>query len=447
MTLRARLPVAVGIDVGSTNTKVVAVTADGAVVARASRPTRRAGTDLSVDAAALVLAIEDMVVEVCGDSRVIHALCVAGIGEDGVLVDGLLRPLTPALAWFDPRRHAVFEALRPDLVDDDSFDVDTDPVRSLIGWRWARAQPGVERAAAWIALTDLPAVAWTGRTFLSDTLAPRTAAWRGGDRAWDRDRVAVSLGDESLLPPVVPTGAVVGEIVSPALRAAGVMAADAIAVAGGHDHPIGGWGVQLMVPGAVLDSMGTAEVVVAQSSSARRRGDDHVDVAPGIRASGSTLLRVEELARNVQWASRDAEVGRAIRHLLIGRSAPLPLWESGWFVPGQRGGGQPSYSPDAPGDPRARASAVLGALAVAGRDAVDAVRRDVGGTAEVRMAGGWVRSPGWIALKAAVNGAPAVPILEPEVTAVGAALLAATARGWRPDPVDALGGFVSGMLG
>ncbi len=447
MTLRARLPVAVGIDVGSTNTKVVAVTADGAVVARASRPTRRAGTDLAVDAAALVLAIEDMVVEVCGDSRVIHALCVAGIGEDGVLVDAGLRPLTPALAWFDPRRHAVFDALRPELVGDDTFDVDTDPVRSLVGWRWARAQAGADRAAAWIALTDLPSVAWTGRAFLSDTLAPRTAAWRSGERAWARDRVTLALGDERLLPPVVPTGDVVGEIVSPALHAAGVVASDAIAVAGGHDHPIGGWGVQLMVPGAVLDSMGTAEVVVAQSASSRVRGDDHVDVAPGIRAGGSTLLRVEELARNVQWASRDAEVARAIRHLLIGRAEPLPVWESGWFVPGQRGGGQPSYAVDAPADPRARASAVLGALAVAGRDAVDAVRHDVGGVAEVRMAGGWVRSPGWIALKAAVNGAPAVPVLEPEVTAVGAALLAATARGWTPDPVDALGGFVSGMLG
>ncbi|MGF2049541.1 hypothetical protein ACQUET_12695, partial [Lactococcus lactis] len=78
---------AVGIDVGSTNTKVVAIAGEGAVVARASRPTRRAGGDLAIDARALVAAIEDMVVEVCGGGRELHALCVAGIGEDGVLVD------------------------------------------------------------------------------------------------------------------------------------------------------------------------------------------------------------------------------------------------------------------------------------------------------------------------------------------------------------------------
>lgn len=447
MTSRSRIPVAVGIDVGSTNTKVVAIAEEGAVVARASRPTRRAGGDLAIDARALVAAIEDMVVEVCGGGRELHALCVAGIGEDGVLVDADLTPLVPALAWFDPRRHEVFRRLRPGLVGDETLDVDTDAVRTLVGWSWARAQPGADRAAAWIALTDLPAVLWTGRPFLSDTLAPRTAAWRSRDRAWDADRVSLALGDERLLPPVLRTGEIVGAIRSRRLHDAGVVAPDAVAVVGGHDHPIGGWGVQLMVPGAVLDSMGTAEVVVAQTRVACARGDDHVDLAPGIRSEGSTLLRVEELARNVQWASRDPDVARAIRHLLIGRAQPLELWDSGFFVPGERGGGEPTYAPYAPSDPLARASAVLGALAVAGREAVDAVRRDVGGVGEVRVAGGWVRSPGWIAVKSAVNGVPAVPVLEPEVTAVGAALLAATARGWRPDPIDALGGFATGMLG
>ncbi|MFX6226084.1 hypothetical protein ABTF68_21645, partial [Acinetobacter baumannii] len=85
------------------------------------------------------------------------------------------------------------------------------------------------------------------------------------------------------------------------------------------------------------DSMGTAEVVVAQTRVACVRGDDHVDLAPGIRSEGSTLLRVEELARNVQWASREPDVARAIRHVLIGRAQPLELWDSGLFVPGERG--------------------------------------------------------------------------------------------------------------
>lgn len=441
----ARIPVVCGVDVGTTNAKVVALDAGGTVVARASRPTPRDSEGQWIDARALFRAIEDMVADACGQLYEVHAIAAAGVGEDGVLVDAELNPLTKALAWFDPRRQSIFRSLRPELHDDDSFDSDSDPGRTLVGWKWSRSHAADGTATQWVALADIAAVLWTGRPFLSDTLASRTGAWRSLDRTWARDRVELTLGSIDLLPPVLAAGTVVGELDSPALRAAGILAADAVVVAGGHDHPIGGWGVDQMVPGAVLDSMGTAEVVVAQSPLPGVARHNNVDVAPGICSPGTTLLRVEELARNVEWASQDPDVARCIRDLLDGSVAPAPVLDAGYFNPGQRGGGRPSYALDAPSDPHARATAVLGALANAGRDAVDAVRRGIADGGEVRLAGGWVRSPGWVDIKSAVNGHHTAAILEPEVTAVGAALLAASARGWAVDPSAALGG--SGAMG
>ena len=435
-----RIPVVCGVDIGTTNAKVVALDAAGNVVARASRPTPRDADGLWIDATALFDAIEEMVVQACGHRYEVHAICAAGVGEDGVLVDAELRPLTKALAWFDPRRQSIFRSLRPDLHDDESFDSDSDPVRTLAGWKWSRTRVAAGTARSWVALADVVGVLWTGRPFISDTLASRTGAWRSSNRAWAHDRVELTLGSTDLLPPVLPTGDVIGPLVSPALGQAGVLATDAIAVAGGHDHPIGGWGVEQMVPGAVLDSMGTAEVVVAQSPIAAIARRNHVDVAPGIRSGGTTLLRVEELARNVEWASQDPTVAQCIRDLLNGSVTPEPVLDAGYFNPGQRGGGRPSYSLDAPSDPRARASAVLGALAHGGRDAITAVREGLVDGGDVRLAGGWVRSPGWVDIKTEVNGFRTVAILEPEVTAVGAAMLAAQARGWTLDPSVALSG-------
>jgi len=432
--------IACGVDVGSTNVKVVALDAAGRVVARASRATPRESGEPSVDAVTLLRCVEEMVVEVCGGTRVVQAICSVGVGEDGVLVDDAFRPLTSALAWFDPRRQGVFRSLRPRLHDDESFDAETDPVRTLVGWAWARAQPLDDPAVSWIALADYAGVVWSGRAFLSDTLASRTAAWRSQDRRWAPERIAATLGSVELLPPVVRSGDVVGALGSTRLREAGALAADAVVVAGGHDHPIGGWGVDQIAPGAVLDSMGTAEVVVTQSPLRAAGRRDQVDVAPGIRSAGATLLRVEELARNVGWAAEDPAVAGHLRDLLAGRSEPLPVLDSGYFVPGRRGGGRPSYALHAPRDPRARASAVLGALAIAGRDAVDAVRRGAPDRPEVRLAGGWVHSPGWVEIKSAVNGYRTTPIFEPEVTAVSAALLAARAVGWDPEPAVVLGG-------
>lgn len=440
MRSTARVPVACGVDIGSTNSKVVALDANGSVVSRSSRPTPRDAEDLSIDARRLFNAVEELVLEVCGHRYIVHTISTAGVGEDGVLVDGNLQPLTKALAWFDPRRQGIFRALRPALQGDEMFDADTDSVRTIVGWKWSRDQAAAGSAHTWTALADLPGVLWSGRPYMSDTIASRTAAWRSSDRGWASPRVELTLGSSSLLPRVVRTGAVVGDFRSARLGAEGVVSSDAITVAGGHDHPIGGWGVDQISPGAVLDSMGTAEVVVAQSPFPHVGRHDKVDIAPGIQSDGTSVLRVEELARNVAWASQDPEVASHVQALLEGRLEPEDVLDSKYFVPGQRGGGRPSYATDAPRDPAARASAVLGALAFAGRDAVDAVRRDLADNAEVRLAGGWVRSPGWVRIKAIVNGYRTVPILEPEVTSVATALLAARGRGWNPDPARALSG-------
>ncbi|GAB3401575.1 hypothetical protein GCM10027515_10350 [Schumannella luteola] len=444
-----RTAVACGVDIGSTNAKVVLIDAEGAVVARVIRPTPRDADGPLIDARALLAAIEQMILSACGDLYEVHAVSTAGIGEDGLLVDATLTPLTRALSWFDPRRQTVFRDLQPRLRGTEPFDADSDPVRTFVGWVWAREQLGATSAHRWISLTDLPAAHWSGRAFLSDTLASRTGAWHASDRRWDADRVTSTLGDVELLPPVAATGEIVGPLVSARLLEAGAVSAEAITVVGGHDHPIAGWGVDRMVPGALLDSMGTAEVVVAQTAAppADYTRQPAIEIAPGIRSSGTTVLRVEELARNVQWASQNPEVAGHIRGLLDGSAQPLPVLDSGWFVPGAHGGGQPAYALDAPADPRARASAVLGALAIAGREAVEAVRRGGAGDGEVRLAGGWARSPGWIDIKNAVNGYRAAPVLEPQVTAVGAALLAAEALGWTPDPARALGGFAADLLG
>lgn len=436
-----RTPVACGVDVGSTNVKIVLLTRDGDVVARAGLGTPRNPQTHCIDGTALLATVEGMVMDACADRFEIHAISVAGVGEDGVLLDQQLLPLTPALAWFDPRRQNVLSDLRDILVADDTFDAVDDAGRTLVGWAWARQQPGAEAARTWVAIADLPSVAWTGRTFLSDTLASRTGAWRARDRSWDEDRVAVTLGAPDLLPQVCPTGDIVGGMDAPTLASAGVLAGDAIVVAGGHDHPIGGWGVNQMAPGAVLDSMGTAEVVVAQRPRPPGVRQPDIDLAPGIRSAGTTLLRVEELSRNVAWASQDADVAAAIHSIMEGRTQPaISLIAGGYFHPGPRGGGIPSYASDAPGDPHERATAVLGALAQVGRDAVDTVHGGAADRSGVRLAGGWARSRGWVAIKEMVNGYRTEVVAEPEVTALGAALLAAAARGWTPDPTLALSG-------
>ncbi|MGW3650717.1 FGGY-family carbohydrate kinase [Streptomyces sp. NPDC000878] len=444
-----RADAVLGIDIGSTNVKVVALDSDGHVVTRVRRTTPRSVDDPSIDAARLFECLEEMAVEACGERYAIAALCAAGIGEDGVLADASLTPLTSALAWFDPRRTDLFGELRHHLDPADDVGTSTDAARTLVGWAWARHQPGADRAATWLALTDYAACRWSGTAFLSDTLAARTGAWRPLARTWHTSRVQATLGASELLPTVMPTGAVVGDVRSERLRNAGILRPGALVVAGGHDHPVGGWGVHRLHPGAILDSMGTAEVVVAQTHAPPGHVPEAVDVSPGIHNTfGATVLHVEELARNVAWASQDPAVADALDRLISGNATPDDHLFSDTFHPGAAGGHTPFYAPHSASDPHSRASAVLGALARRGGLAVAAVQALAEPDAPVYTAGGWARSRGWLDIKQAVTGTAAHVIAEPEVTAVGAALLAARALGWKPSVTAALNpGAEAGLRG
>lgn len=437
--MNQRAPVALGVDIGSTNVKVAVVRMDGGVAARRSRPTPRDSSNLSVSALTLLDVLEDMIIDACGSEYGIQAVSIAGIGEDGVLVDQTLTPLVPAMAWFDTRRNALFGEIESKLPAASGIGVATDPSRTLTGWLWARQQPGTEAAFSWLALTDYVSSRWAATTFMSDTLAARTGAWDLGERKWNSERVVLCLGNPELLPPVCKTGEVIGKLRSLKLQAAGVVMDSAVVVAGGHDHPIGGWGVSQMHAGAVLDSMGTAEVVVAQSP-VMALGRTDIDVSPGIGNNASTLLCVQELSRNVSWASADKDVAVALRKIISGEQEPDSYLNSDCFVPGARGGVLPYYSAAAPSSALSRASAVAGALSRLGNEAVEAVARQLSEGAPIYCAGGWARSPGWIRLKQLLRNTEVKVICEPEVTAVGAALLAAAAINIQVDAATALAG-------
>jgi sugar (pentulose or hexulose) kinase len=394
-----RADVVCGVDIGSTNVKVVAVDSDGAVVQRAAMSTPRLAGG-TVDAEDLFHAIEGMLIDVAGALYAVHAVSCAGVGEDGVLVDDQLSPLVPALPWFHPDRPALWAKLEPLLEDVPELPVASDAARTVVGWAWARAQPGSENARHWLALTDFPAAKWAGVAVMADTLATRTSAWIPRKRTWVYPRVYATLGDAELLPDVLPTGQVLGELKSPRLQDAGILSPDAVVVLGGHDHPIGGWGVHRMKPGSILDSMGTAEVVVAQSPDATVPRSELLAVGPAIQGDGTTLLAVQELARNVAWASENPVVGAEIRYLITGRTKPTASVNSDAFMPGIPGGGAPRYVDGFPHDPASRASAVLGCLARAGARCVREVASHMAHQAPVYAAGGWARSPGWLAIKA-----------------------------------------------
>lgn len=102
-----------GIDVGTTNIKVIVFTTSGAPAASASvaTPTERpqpgwAEHDPHILWESVVAAIRRALAAI-DDPRRVRGLAVASVGEAGVLLDARGEPLTPIIAWYD-RRTATY---------------------------------------------------------------------------------------------------------------------------------------------------------------------------------------------------------------------------------------------------------------------------------------------------------------------------------------------------
>lgn len=260
-----------GVDLGSTNVKVALVDEGGRTVwtRSVSTPRRRDGDGVATDLLGLVDLVETMVIagwREHGGSQPLHAIAAAGVGEDGIGVRADLAPTDLALPWFDNRAAREAAELQGGSGFAARAGLAIDPSRTAAKWLWlSRHRPAALAGAAWwIALTDYPAVAWTGRPFMSETLAARTACYDVYARRWIEPLLAAA--GVPTLPPVVPAGHVVGGVAKGPLLASGAASASTAVVAGGHDHLIAAAAIRRLHPDAFVDSLGTANLAYGETS-------------------------------------------------------------------------------------------------------------------------------------------------------------------------------------
>jgi xylulokinase len=411
------LPIFCGVDLGSTNVKVLLLDGEGEVLWRESRPTPRieeAG-GLATDAEALLELAETMMVVAHRGARLtgpLAAVAVAGTGEEGVPVNEQSVALDHAIPWFDRRASAVAEEMAARAPWWDApLPVALDYSRTAAKWAWARRHRPAPLAAAksWVALTDYPGARWSGHRFMSESLAARTACWHVGRRAWMQPLLA-DCGAPPL-PEVVPSGEVLGGLQSPRLEAAGVVDATTLVVAGGHDHPVAAFAIRKRHPLAIIDSMGTAELIYAEipESDGQPPTNPYFAFSRPISGHGIACLGVTELSGVLEPLMRDeGEIGAAFRGIMAGDPVP----------------GAPGQGP-------------------AVRDRLEEVTRGTrlrltelaalgAPPGPLFTGGGWARSNSFLRLRASMLGQEIHTVAEAELGAYGAALLAAQAIGYAP---------------
>lgn len=265
-----------GVDIGTTNWKVVAYTPDGVSRARWSCParTKREPGGWAVYEPdeiwdAVCTGIREVIAQLAarGESAdTIASVAVTSVGEAGLFVDGTGQALCPAIAWFDPRTREVNRFWTDQVGSQTVYEVTGFPpqyIASLNKMMWIKeAWPEVyAQAQTWLCIADYVAFRLCGEAVMDYSLASRTMAFDIRQRSWSQSLLSLAGIPNSLMPELASSGTRLGTVHGRAQEETGLSARTIVAT-GGHDHICGALAVGVCEPGQCLDSLGTAEAIL-----------------------------------------------------------------------------------------------------------------------------------------------------------------------------------------
>lgn len=429
----------VGLDVGTTGVKAIAVAPDGAVLARAEvgypLDVPRPGWAEQDPERWWTAAQEALAALGAGD--------VAGIGLSGqmhglVALDARDRVIRPAILWNDQRTAA--QCARIERTVGLERLVARTGNRALTGFTapkllWLRdEEPAAYARIARILLPkDHVRLRLTGEHATDVSDASGTLLFDVAARDWSGEMMAALDLDPAILPPALESPIVSGHT------------DDGVPVAaGGGDQAATAVGLGVVrADGALSVALGTSGVVFgaldAYAAEHEARVHAFCHAVPGTWHAMGVMLSA---AGSLQWLRDTIAPGVSFDALVAEAAAWPPGVEGLTFLPYLAGERTPHADPDARGafaglslrhDRGALVRAVLEGVAYGLRDSLDllvalGVRPAVG-----RISGGGARSDLWTRIVAAVLDLPLERLAVDEGAAFGAALLGGVAGGVFPD--------------
>jgi len=434
----------VGLDVGTTGVKAVAIAPDGSVLARAERgyplATPQPGWS-EQDPEDWWLASQDALAAVSA------GLDVAGMGLSGqmhglVALDAADRVIRPAILWNDQRTAAECAQIEERVGLDRLVSLTGN--RALTGFTapkllWLREhEPDSYARIARICLPkDYVRLRLAGAFAIDAADASGTLLLDVAGRRWSGEMLDLLELDPTWLPPVLESPAVSGHTPE------GVPVA-----AGAGDCAAAALGVGVVRPGPVSVVLGTSGVVFAAlpayRADERARVHAFCHAVPGGWHAMGVMLSA---AGSLQWL-RDVIAPDTSFASLVGEAAAwAPGAEGLLFLPYLQGERTPHADPDARGafvglqlrhDRGALVRAVLEGVAFGLRDSLDLLRGLGVDVSSARASGGGARSDLWLRICASVLGVPIERTVVEEGSPYGAALLGGVAGGVFADVHEAV---------
>ncbi|NNJ27801.1 xylulokinase [Alienimonas chondri] len=448
------MSVFLGIDIGTSGTKTLAVRADGTSLGSASAEypllTPRPGWSEQEPrhwADAAVQTVRQLVNDGAFDPSEVKGIGLSGQMHGSVFLDANHEVIRPALLWNDQRTAAQCEAIteaaggREELIR-----MVANP--ALTGFTapkilWLRDEEPDRFAQLKTVLLPKDYVRWTLTGVLETEVsdASGTLLLDVRNRRWSDELIGKLDLDGGLLPPVHESAEATAELTPKAAEAMGLPAGIPV-VCGAGDQAAGAVGNGIVRTGVVSAALGTSGVVFAHSDAPQidpeGRAHTFCHAVPG---KWHVMGVVLSAAGSLQWFRNRLcmDLGDSAFDRITHRAEEVPPGCEGvYFLPYLSGERTPHADPHARGawvgmnlrtDRAALGRAVLEGVTYAMRDSLEIIKDLNVPIGEVRLSGGGAKSPFWRQMQADIYHEPCAITNAAEGPAYGAAILAMVGAG------------------
>jgi xylulokinase len=262
-----------GLDVGTTNIKCLALDSTGKILLQADERTplsypKPGWTDFDPELIwpAVCRTVQAAVAKIERPDR-IRGIAVSGVAESLFPIDKAGYSLGPAIAWFDLRTTAEFAWLQDRIGYDRLFQIsglNPDPMFGLCKLLWAKNhQPAVfEKAAHWLHMADYIAYRLCNIPATDPSLACRSLAYNLAEQAWETELLSEVGVNADVFPPILRSGTLLGPVTTKAAKETGLPDTCQVCV-GAHDQLSGIFAVSGLAKEVVTDSLGTSATILA----------------------------------------------------------------------------------------------------------------------------------------------------------------------------------------
>jgi xylulokinase len=446
------MPTLIGVDVGTSGTRALAVTADGELVAEATRPhellTPRPGWT-EQDPHQWWDATQTVLAEVARDDVV--GLGLTGQMHGSVFLDGAGEVIRPALLWNDQRTASECDEITGKVGAERILEIAGNP--ALTGFqapkiRWlANHEPeAFARVASVLLPKDYVRLRLTGEHATDASDASGTLLLDVRARDWSSEILDALEIPAEWLPRVHEGPEVTGTLRADLAAELGLPAGLPVA-AGGGDNAAAAVGVGVVREGAVSTSIGTSGVLFAHRDAFAPDPSGRVHAFCHAVPGAWHLMAVAlSSGGSLSWWREAVGGGADFDTLVAEADAVTPGSEGLLFLPYLTGERTPHLDPHARGGfvgltlrhGRGHLTrAVMEGVAFSLRDGLEIMRGLGTPDDDLRAVGGGARSPLWMRLQADVYGRPIRRTVIDEGPAYGAALLAGVAAGVFADVEEA----------